>query len=326
MIKKLDVSVIIVNWNTCRLLQECIESIYRLESKLAIEIIVVDNNSSDGSADNLKTYFSEVKLIENSYNAGFAKASNQGASASSGKYIMFLNSDTIVHEGAFESMAELLMSKTDAGICACKLLNTDGSLQPNVGNLPTYRAMMERYTILKYLGLFKRDRNSYKMRNFKYDRIEKVGRVVGAAFMMPRGVFEQLGGLDEKFFFYFEETDLCKRVRDIGYEVYFTPKGQITHFGGRSSNYLPNAKINMMFFTSMFHYFKKHKGSIQTAIWGLFFKFLTILYYFSKLLEGITRFIFYSVLLRRREAIIERLSIEKYSLFFSKFLLKFIIL
>jgi len=324
--KPAELSVIIVNWNARPLLEGCLESIRSLDSRLRIEVIVVDNASSDSSVVSVRDNFPDVTLLENSENVGFAGANNQGAAISSGEYLLFLNSDTVVHKGAFEAMVELLRERSDVGICACRLLNRDGSLQPNVGNLPTYRAMMQRHTILKYFGLFKAARNNYRMRDFNYDRTEEVGHVLGAAFVMPRHLFERLGGMDENIFLYFEETDLCRRVQGVGYKIYYTPKGQITHYGGGSSNCLSSATVDMLFFRSMFYYFRKHNGIVKTALWGILFKCTALLYFFSRLLESSLRFCLYFAVSKRELAVIEREYAKKYSQFFSKFICRFIIL
>jgi len=222
MVMKQRVSIIIVSYNTKDLLADCLESIKSQYDAAEIETIVVDNASSDGSADHVSRAYPDVKLIRNSENKGFAAANNQGVEVSGGEYVLFLNSDTLLKDGAIEGMLDVFDKHPETGLCGPKLLNADGSVQRNVYHFTTFRAILARYTVLKYFGLFKKARDYYRMRNFDYGKFAKVDRVMGAAMMTTRKILDEVGGMDEGMFFYFEDVDLCKQINMAGYEICFT--------------------------------------------------------------------------------------------------------
>jgi GT2 family glycosyltransferase len=281
-----DLSIIIVNWNTCQLLGQCLSSLSQSSDGMQLEVIVVDNNSKDGSVEYVTQHFPEVQIIRNHRNRGFAAASNQGLAIAKARNILFLNSDTIVHKGSLKAMVDLLDNTPEAGLCSCRLLNDDGSTQPNVYHFPSFRAMLQRYTALKYFGLFKSARDFYKMRDFSYNEIASVDFVMGAALMVKRKVLEHIGNIDEKLYFYFEDTDLCYRLKQAGFKIYFTPNGQITHLGRASSSLLGTHKVQAMFFKSLLHYFRKHKGKGRTFLFSCVFKPGVCLYMLCEAIFG----------------------------------------
>ncbi|MBN1456799.1 MAG: glycosyltransferase family 2 protein [Sedimentisphaerales bacterium] len=268
----MDVSVIITNYNTRQLLIQCLESVYSSTNDLEIQVIVVDNASSDDSVEYVLKNFPKVRLIENNKNMGFAAANNQGIEIASGRFILFLNSDTIVHEGAISAMVEELSKTEKTGACGCRLLNKDGSLQQSVKSFPTFGAMMHRHTIAKFLGVFGHTRRRYKMPHFAYDEISSIDQVIGAVLMIKADLLKKIGVMDENLTFYFEETDLCYRIKQAGYEVYFVPTGKITHLGGGSSTFEGAHKFRALYFKSLLYYFRKHKGRMKTALFSLIFK------------------------------------------------------
>ena len=146
----IDLSIIIVNWNTRQLLEQCLSSLSKCADGVQREVIVVDNGSDDDSVRCLAQHFPEVQLIRNNTNRGFAAANNQGLAIAKGRNILFLSSDTRVVEGALRAMVELLNNRPDAGLFSCRLLNEDGSIQPNVHHFPSFGAMLQRYTVFKY--------------------------------------------------------------------------------------------------------------------------------------------------------------------------------
>ncbi|OHB57269.1 MAG: hypothetical protein A2173_02840 [Planctomycetes bacterium RBG_13_44_8b] len=306
-----EISIIIVNYNRCDLLTNCLKSILDNPPKRTFEIIVVDNAGTDNSVQNVEQNFKNVKLIKNQTNRGFAAANNQAIRQACGKFILFLNSDTIVLKNAIDSLAEFLEKKPQAALCAPKLLNTDGSLQPNVYHFTTFRSILARYTIFKYLGLFKKSRDFYKMRGFSYDAIIQIDRPMGAAMMAVKNALEKISNFDENFFFYFEDADLCLRLKKTGLEIYFIPNAQIIHIGQASSKSLGSHKTDMMFYKSMLHYFRKHKGRFNTFLFSLIFKPTALLYY---LIEVIVNLIMFHRLEKSKSA----------ALFLSRFLPEFL--
>jgi GT2 family glycosyltransferase len=311
-----DLSIIIVNWNTRQLLGQCLSSLSQSSNGMQLEVIVVDNNSKDDSVEYVAQHFPDVQIIRNNHNRGFAAASNQGLAIAKGRNILFLNSDTIIHKGALKAMVELLDNNPEAGLCSCQLLNKDGSTQSNVYHFPSFRAMLQRYTALKYLGLFKSARDFYKMRDFSYDKIASVDFVMGAALMVKRKILEHIGNIDEKVHLYFEDTDLCYRIRQAGFKIYFTPNGQITHLGRASSSLLGSHKTHAMFFKSMLYYFRKHKGRLRTFLFAAIFKPGVYLYMFCEMLLGLCAAFLYWCLRRDSHKIRRKLQRSRQSLLF----------
>jgi GT2 family glycosyltransferase len=276
---------------------------------MQMEIIVVDNNSKDGSVEYVAQHFPEVQIIRNNYNRGYATANNQGLAVATGRNILFLNSDTVVHKGALEAMAGLLDSNPRAGACGCKLVNADGSTQPSVRHFPTFAAFLQRYTIFKHFGLFERARGYYKMREFDYNKCSEVDQIMGAVLMVKRSVLEEVGPMDEKFKFYFEETDLCQRISNAGFTVYFTPSGRIIHLKGGSSDAFASSTLFAIFLESLFYYLRKHKGRIKTFFFGLVFKPGLCAHMFCQMLWGLCSGAFFWCLRRDKGKIRHRLGL-----------------
>ena len=224
-----DVSVVIVNWNTAKLLQDCIESIIDQTQPDTYEIIVVDNGSTDGSAEMIKRCFPEVVLTENTVNVGFAKANNQGFARCRGRYILLLNSDTIILDRAIQKTIQYAESDSQIGVVGCKLLYRDGSFQNSCFRFPGIPG-----TIINAIGL------SRILPSLNWDRYGKADRywkkpvpvdcVMGSFLLIRRDLLERIGHLDEVFFMYAEETDLCCRVRRQGKKVMYYPGASIIHY------------------------------------------------------------------------------------------------
>lgn len=275
----MDVSIIIVNYNTKELLVDCIESI-RKSTKISYEIIVSDNNSKDGSVEMLKNEFSDVILLENSINGGFAYANNKGIEVAKGKYILLLNSDTIVLDNALDNMFLYMEKQKEIGILGPKLLNADLTDQTSVFAFPTLFKEIVSFLGLKKLlanKLFKKLMlnipskllpNSIReyLKNFKVERkIEKVEVLVGAAMFIRKEAISDFGVLDEKYFMYYEEIDYCYNAFKHGWSCVFFPESEIIHLIGQSSK-----KYNEITFLarheSMIYYFEKNHGKVQKYI------------------------------------------------------------
>jgi GT2 family glycosyltransferase len=314
-----DISIIIVNRNRSDLLVNCLNSIYDAPCRHSFEIIVVDNASIDDSACLVEQNFKNVKLIRNDSNFGFSAANNQGIKNAKGKFILFLNSDTIVLKNAIDALADFLEQTPDAGLCVPKLLNYDRSIQHNVYHLATFRSMLARYTILKYFGMFKKARDFYRMRDFTYDHIAKIDRAMVAAMMAKKDALDKSGLFDENYFFYFEDADLCRQLKKNGFETYFVPHAEIIHLGGESAKSFGSHKTDMMFYRSMFYYFRKHKGRFNTFLFSLIFKPTVILYYIAEVILGFTSAF---VIFRKRRQKLARAKAA--SLFLIRFLPEFL--
>jgi N-acetylglucosaminyl-diphospho-decaprenol L-rhamnosyltransferase len=262
-----DVSFVIVSYNVAELLEECIRSIVeRPADGLNVEIIVVDNASRDSSVELVRQKFPDVRLIANIFNYGFPRGCNQGLRAANGRYIFFLNPDARIVGDGLEKLVNFLAEKPDAGVVAPILRYADGSLQPNRRRFPGYglafveSTILERYPPFKNLAVLKK----FKFEDVPPETAHQVDWVVGAAFLVRREVCDAIGGLDERFFMYSEELDFCRRVKNAGWEVWYTPAATVVHVEGKSSGQdVPARHIN--FHTSKISYYRKHYGRVAAA-------------------------------------------------------------
>ncbi|MBU4331543.1 glycosyltransferase family 2 protein [Patescibacteria group bacterium] len=279
--EKVDLSIIIVSWNVKELLKKCLGSIYNNQGDLKLEIFVVDNASKDGSieeieklsqpeagqplAENKEIKDLNLKIIKNKKNLGFTKANNQAIKRAQGEFILLLNPDAEVINGALEKMVEFMREHKKCGVAGCKLLNSDESLQPSVRRFPTFWSqamiMLKLHHLFPNAGPIKK----YFAKDFDYRGMGQgthtypCDQVMGAFFMIRREVIEKIGMLDENFFIWFEEVDFCKRVKDAGWQVCYTPEAEIIHHGAQSFKQVLSFKKQRMFNRSLLYYFKKHK-------------------------------------------------------------------
>lgn len=241
-------SVIIVNWNTKTLLQNCLRSLVAAGGYIS-KTIVVDNASTDGSSEMVVRGFPQVKLIRNSANMGFSAASNQGIHASTGRYVLLLNSDTIVPEGALEELACFVDDHPEIGACGPRLVRPDGTPQPYAfGSDPTPGYLLAR-------GLNRLLLHRY-LHDWATDTVQEVDWVSGACLMVRREAIAQAGLLDENIFMYFEDNDWCLRIRQCGWKVYYNPQVSIIHIGGQSLAQNPAAR--QAYYCSLNYFYAKH--------------------------------------------------------------------
>jgi len=244
-------SIIIVSFNTKKYLRNCLDSLYR--DNVNTEVIVVDNGSSDGSQNMVKSFFPQVKLIQNKKNFGFGKANNIGVANSCGEIIFFLNSDTIVPKGILKKIIKFFQKYPRAGVMAPLVKLPSGEIQP--------------YSFGEDTSLFGLIRDKFLKAKFEA-KTQKVDWVTGAALCCRRNVFNQISGFDENFFMYFEDNDLCVRARKLGFPVYLYSGAEIIHFGGKSieSSHLRSD----VYFKSQEYFFKKHYGLIGLLLVKIF--------------------------------------------------------
>jgi len=229
----MDLTIIVVNRNGARVLSPCVRSIIKQTSEIEYELIVVDNASTDGSADRLAEEFPMITIVRNDRNIGFAAANNIGMRMSKGKFVLLLNPDTEVLDGALQKTVAFMVSTPRAGIVGCKLVYPDGMLQPSVRSFPTLWNIFSEaffiYRILPKSRLF----GKYYMTYFDYGMTSEVDWASGAFLMIRRNVIDRVGELDEQYFMYAEELDYCYRARQYGYSViYFSGACIIHHWGG----------------------------------------------------------------------------------------------
>jgi len=229
----LNLSIIIVNYNTKDLTYDCIKSVIDSAAKVKYEIIVVDNGSKDDSFstfEKLQKLTPNLILIRNKENLGYAKANNQGIKVSKGKHILLLNSDTIIKKESFSRLLRFAEANTDAGVVGARLINLDGSIQPSCFNFPSLVNAIREY----WLGMGK---PLDKFAPEGKDPVE-VDAVVGASFMITQRAKEVVGTLDERYFMYYEDLDYCRRVWISGLKVYYLPAVEIIHYHGKSGESL----------------------------------------------------------------------------------------
>jgi GT2 family glycosyltransferase len=253
----MKLSIIIVSWNVKDILSDCLDSIFRSAAAFQYEIIVVDNAGTDGTADHIKKNFPAIRVIENSENRGFAAACNQGTSLAAGQYLFFLNPDTVLLDDTLNKLVDFMESNPDIALCGPRILNQDNTLQASVRNFPSWRGAFYRYTIFKYLGLFKSHFEKWHNRGFDYDKQADIEQLIGAAILIRKDVYEQIGGFDERYFVYYEEVDLCRHLKDIGLRAVYYPGAQLIHLGDRSAGQIP-PKIRFMRLRSLLLYFRKN--------------------------------------------------------------------
>jgi GT2 family glycosyltransferase len=231
-----DASIVIVNWNTNELLHACLASILPNTGSTQVEIIVVDNGSRDGSAQMVERDFPAVRLVVNTCNMGFAAANNRGLSAAHGRYLLLLNSDTIVLPGAIDEMVRYMDAHPRVGALGPRLLNEDGSLQVSVRDFPRLdhdAAMMLEVKHWPVMGDMAR-RHLQRAYLPDPEQTREVDWVMGACLLLRRPALEHVGPLDDEYFFFLEEVDLCYRLRQHGWSVVFLGKAGIVHLGGQS--------------------------------------------------------------------------------------------
>lgn len=285
----MHVSIVIVNYNTCRILDECIVSI-KNETKVDYEIIVVDNASADGSCQMLREKHPNVKLIENQGNVGFARANNQGFSIANGKYFFMLNSDTVVLDGAIDKLAAFMDEHPDVGICGPRNEGTEGELQYSCDHFPSFWNNLWSYANFANrfpkIALFRRG----LMRYWDYSVQRDVEKIMGCALMVRNDLYRQLGGLDNSYFMYFEETDLCYQVRKAGLRTIYFPDACIIHYGGASAlsqqdEKVVNTTIASYYYTSQYYFYLKNYGFLSM----LAIRLLDLTYGISLLLRNAVR-------------------------------------
>lgn len=231
----MKISIIIVSFNTSDILRQCLEALFRNPGSHELEVFVVDNNSADDSADMVRKSFHQVHLIENHENRGFAAANNQAYKIATGDYIILLNPDAFVKAGAINNVVSFMESHPDCGICGARLVNLDGKLDPSARRFPnslyklfTLSGLSDKYSSSKIFG-----RGDFKY--FDHNSVMEVDWVPGTFTVYRSEMLKETGFFDERFFIYYEETDLCLTAKRSGWKIYFIPDAEVIHVGGASA-------------------------------------------------------------------------------------------
>jgi len=259
------VTIIIVNYHVAQLLLSCIDSIVSSKTKYSYEIIVVDNDEKKTIFKDLKKRFPRVKYIRND-NRGFSHANNIGAKRATGDLFLFLNPDTLVQPNAINRLVRFLGSNKRVGVVAPLLLDRESKPYELQGTevLTPLKSLFAYSFLNKILPNNPVSRNFW-MKRWKKTKEKEVEVVPGTAFMIEKNLFWKIGGFDEKFFLYFEEYDLCKRVKDAGFKLFIIPEAKIMHYWGESTK-VSNLDTRKIFEQSRFYYFKKNFGLFQTLV------------------------------------------------------------
>lgn len=265
----MNVTIIIVHYKADEEFFDCLRSIIKSKTKLKIEIIVVDNDETPTISKQLKKDFPGVKYIKSKSNVGFGAGNNLGNKNAKGKYLFFLNPDTIIFPDTVDRLFDFITTKPNIGIVAPLLLHQNKKpfdLQ-GASELTPLRAIVALSFINKLLP---NNPISKKYFNSGWDKktLKQVDVIPGTAFMISKKLFKKIGGFDENFFLYFEEFDLCKRVKNLGYKIFITPDSRIIHLWGFSTKGIKN--IDIIFMQSRMHYFIKHYGFLSMVIVELF--------------------------------------------------------
>lgn len=264
----MDVSVIIVSFNTRELLRDCLDSIIKKTSGLKYEVIIVDNASSDGSVDMVKKEFPWIRIIESKKNIGFGRANNLGMEYATGEYCLLLNSDTILLNNAIKSFYDYASLHQECGVLGSILLDSNQNPSHSFGYLPTPQRLLKDL-IFRYLSII------HKFPPYLAKEVDAqlpVEYITGADLWIPASVWKQIGGFDPDYFLYFEETDLQKRMKDNGISRTIIPGPRIMHLeGGSDSGPIWTEQRHKRFFNSQKIYLKKHFSKFINLIFNVIY-------------------------------------------------------
>ena len=260
----MDLSIVIVSWNTQKLLEECLTSIYAYPPEGEYEIWVVDNASTDRTSDSIQLNFPLVRLVVNKSNIGFATANNRAISQCSGRYILVLNPDTLVKPGSLPTLIRYLDEHPQSGAVGPRVLNPDGTLQMSCYPAPTLARQLWKLLHLDSLRAY----GEYDQGRWDPDRDRPVDVIQGACLLLRKKALDQIGLFDEDYFMYTEEVDLCYRLRKAGWKLYWEPHAEIIHYGGQSTQQVaPDMFIQL--YQSKILYFRKNHGRLSSLIYKL---------------------------------------------------------
>ena len=268
---KTDLSIVVISFNTKDITLDCINSIVKHSRGFEYEIIVVENGSKDGSLEALKDYArknSSVTLVNAGENIGFGRGNNLGAKNAKGEYLLFLNSDTLIPDNALKEALDFVTTKKDLGVYSCRLLNSDRSIQPSGGHFPNLLNLFAWQLFIDDLPLIGPLIPSFHPQKSAYDKDKDLDWVTGAFMMVPKKVFDETGGFDEKIFMYTEEMELTFRISRLGYKTYLRKTPSIIHLGGASggSHLALTSEVKYMLY-----FWKKHKPHWQLSLVKLAF-------------------------------------------------------
>lgn len=261
----LDLSIIILNYRSRGLLKECLRAIRLARPAIAVEVIVVDNASGDGTPVMVRSEFPDVRLIASDRNLGYAGGNNLGLKAATGRNVMIMNPDIIVRDGSLETLVKYLDEHANVGLVGPKLTNPDGSMQYSCYRFHTLMTPVYRRTPLGALPFARRAINSFIMTDLDRTAPREVDWLLGGAIVARRSAAEKVGLLDERFFLYFDDVDWSRRFWEAGFRVVYVPSSEMVHFHKRESAEgewwkIFTNKVGRTHLLSAYKYFLKYKG------------------------------------------------------------------
>jgi GT2 family glycosyltransferase len=256
-----DVSIIIVSWNTRDITRACLKSIYESGGSVGFEVILIDNASHDGTARMVKTEFPKVILIQNASNSGFAAANNQGMAKAVGRYVLLLNSDTVVQDGAIAKAVAFADANPQAGLVGCQTRCANGDIQYNCYLFPSLLNLALSLTKLQVIFWHRRFFGRYRMGWWDYNSVREVDGIAGCFMLARRTAIDQVGPMSESYFMYSEDTDWCWRFRRAGWKVMYTPDPRIVHLGGCSTSQAAT-DMHLMERRSLLMFLEKKSGRL----------------------------------------------------------------
>ena len=268
----MNLSLVIVSWNTAELLNQCLTSIFASPPEGSFEVIVVDNASTDTSVQMVRERFSQVKVIDNQENLGFAGGNNQAIRQSQGRYVLLLNPDTAVKPEAFNHLIDFMDKNPNAGAVGPLTLNPDGTLQTSCYPVPTLFREFWRLCHLDAIYAY----GIYCMENWDKSKVRKVDALLGACLLLRKTALDQVGLLDETYFIYSEEIDLCYRLQKAGWQLYWIPQARIVHYGGQSTQQVV-LEMFMQLYQGKLIFIRKHYGWFAGKIYKLILLIVALL-------------------------------------------------
>lgn len=266
----IKLSIIIINWNGKEFLRKCIDSVYATLKLSDFEMFVVDNASTDGSPDMVKNLYPEISLIENQKNLGFAKANNIAIRKAKGEYIVLLNCDLILTNQALDDLVSFLDNNPEVGAVAPQYLNEDGSKQNSFDNYPRLTTELLNKSLLRMMFP-----NKYPSKIKEYENPIQVECLIGACIMFRHKALDQVGLLDEGYFFYMDDPDICLRLKKKGWKVFHIPTVRIYHIQGHVKKVYPE-KSWIEYYRSNYRFFRLHSTVVSYLVLR-FFKLLKLM-------------------------------------------------
>jgi hypothetical protein len=258
-------SIIIVTWNSEEFIEACLESIFETKGSIDLEVIVIDNASEDGTVKIIKEFELEVRLISNQKNLGYAKGNNQGIEIARGEYLLLLNPDVELQDNCLKLMLRFLQEHKGIDGLGPQLLNKDGSIQPSCREFPDFTILLWEVTGLSYLFPRNRTFGRWRMGYFDFKSAREVEQPMGSCLLLRREVLRKVGTFNERFPIFFNDVDLCYRIKESGGKLYFYPEAKALHYKGGSTQ-KAKPKMILSSHSSFFRFLNKHKKGVLSKI------------------------------------------------------------